>query len=76
MNIYKAAKYIEKNGGYMTLPSCLGSVYIKPTNLEGNCIVITEASRSKYGWQPKLSDLVRKDWIVVKEEGFGGDIYG
>ena len=67
MNIYRAVKKAFKKGKCVTLKGNEDVWKIKPTNGNGNCIIMTAdgSYKSKYGWQPSAENLMEKDWIVV-----------
>lgn len=67
MNIAKAIAQAVKENRYITRPEYLGIAKIKPSDEEGNCIVMkSDGSRpSKYGWQPSASDLMNENWMVI-----------
>jgi len=68
MNIFEAATQAKAQDGYITTSGFNGSAYIKPTNTGTGCIIYTRSGHSKTGWQPRMNDLIREDWVAVKEE--------
>lgn len=51
---------------YTTDHACPASVWIHPTNSPDCCIVGSETTAPRRGWQPTADDLVADDWEVVK----------
>lgn len=67
MTISDATKTAFYSDKYITLKRLKGIIKIKPTNTDGNCIVIRcdGSYISKYGWQPSVEDLMSNEWLVV-----------
>lgn len=65
MTIVEAAKYVAKNGGFITrkgdMPICL----IAPTNGPECCVIRNEMNtRISPRWNPSVEDLYSDDWII------------
>lgn len=67
MNIVEAVEKAMKEGRCITIEAFNGKAKIKPTNENGNCIVMNADGHqpSRFGWQPTADDLLREDWEVV-----------
>lgn len=68
MNIFEAVTIAVREEKYITTPEFAGKIKIKPTNGDGNCILMHAdgSNPSKYGWQPTADDLMREDWIITE----------
>ena len=68
MNIRDAVIQALEKDCYITREDFKGIAKIKPTNGNGNCILMNDdgGNPSKYGWQPTAKELIATDWILTE----------
>ena len=72
MNIQEATKKAVVIDGYITggRKEFKNTVFIKPMDGNGGCIVCINKDNSRRGWQPYAGDLMSDNWEVVTKEDF------
>ena len=73
-SLHEAAMLAARTGGLLTRPwgGTEGIWFIKPTNGTECCMMIVKGEKEPCPrWNPKLEDLIAKDWKVVNPSNVG-----
>lgn len=71
MNIHDAVWKADDIDGYITIPQYVGIFKVKPTNTKDGCILCRwNGATARIDWQPKASDLMNDEWLVIEPNGF------
>lgn len=66
MTISEATKQAMAINGYITTPTLMGGMKIRPTSHGPYIAFHWDGTKGRYGWQPSAEDILAEDWIVIE----------